>query len=66
MTNLSNPTSTTFVDSTAHPSQPELPELGPDSLLWQRFGDWRSAFVALSAGLLQIAHRDISRSLVQH
>lgn len=42
-----------------------LPELGPDSILWQRFGDWRSLFVALSAGVLQIAQRDISRSLVQ-
>ena len=42
-----------------------LPELGPDSILWNRFGDWRSAFVALSAGVLQIAQRDISRSLVQ-
>ena len=42
-----------------------LPELGPDSILWQRFGDWRSMFVALSAGVLQIAQRDISRSLVQ-
>ncbi|PAT15218.1 hypothetical protein CKJ84_02725 [Corynebacterium sp. NML 120412] len=45
--------------------QPGLPELGPDSILWDRFGDWRSAFVALAAGVLQIAHRDISRSLVQ-
>lgn len=45
--------------------QAGLPELGPDSILWNRFGDWRSAFVALSAGVLQIAHRDISRSLVQ-
>lgn len=43
----------------------DLPELGPDSILWQRFGDWRSLFVALSAGVLQIAQRDISRSLVQ-
>lgn len=43
----------------------QLPPLGPDSILWDRFGDWRSLFVALSAGLLQIAQKDISRSLVQ-
>lgn len=42
-----------------------LPPLGPDSVLWQRFGDWRSAFAALSAGILQISQKDISRSLVQ-
>lgn len=43
----------------------DLPPLGPDSILWQRFGDWRSAFAALSAGVLQITQKDISRSLVQ-
>lgn len=43
-----------------------LPELGPDSILWQRFGDWRSLFVALYAGTLQTAEKNISRALVQH
>lgn len=53
---------------TPHTAESEniaIQELGPDSILWQRFGDWRSAFVALSAGVMQIAQRDISRSLVQ-
>ena len=68
MTTLSNPESTVNDKhtQTADNNTDNLPELGPDSILWQRFGDWRSAFVALSAGLLQIAQRDISRSLVQH
>ena len=44
----------------------QLPELGPDSILWQRFGDWRSLFAALYAGVLQTTHKDISRSLVEH
>lgn len=43
----------------------EYAPLGPDSILWDRFGDWRSLFVALSAGILQISQKDISRSLVQ-
>lgn len=68
MTTLSNPESTVNDKhtQTADNNTDNLPELGPDSILWQRFGDWRSAFVALSAGLLQIAQRDVSRSLVQH
>ena len=48
-----------------HADIESLPPLGPNSILWDRFGDWRSLFVALSAGLLQIAQKDISRSLVQ-
>lgn len=48
-----------------HADIASLPPLGPNSILWDRFGDWRSLFVALSAGLLQIAQKDISRSLVQ-
>ena len=42
-----------------------LPELGPDSILWQRFGDWRSLFAALYAGVLQVTQKEISTSLVQ-
>ena len=44
----------------------ELPQLGPDTVLWRRFGDWRSTFAALYAGLLQITHEDVSTALVQH
>lgn len=68
MTTLSNPESTVNDQMTqaSDTNTENLPELGPDSILWQRFGDWRSAFVALSAGLLQITQRDVSRSLVQH
>lgn len=47
------------------PTAEGLAPLGPDSVLWERFGDWRSLFVALSAGVLQISQKDISRSLVQ-
>ncbi len=44
----------------------DLPQLGPDTVLWRRFGDWRSTFAALYAGLLQITHEDVSTALVQH
>lgn len=43
-----------------------LPQLGPDSILWQRFGDWRSLFAAVYAGTLQVTQKDISRALVEH
>ena len=73
MTTLKPSSNATPADHAAPETAPDagavdtsgLPELGPDSILWQRFGDWRSMFVALSAGVLQIAQRDISRSLVQ-
>ena len=68
MTTLKPSASTTPAEFDSHGAAVDasgLPELGPDSILWQRFGDWRSLFVALSAGVLQIAQRDISRSLVQ-
>ncbi|WP_228073282.1 MULTISPECIES: oxygenase MpaB family protein [Corynebacterium] len=43
----------------------DLPDLGPQSILWQRFGDWRSLFAAVYAGVLQVTQRDISTSLIQ-
>nr|WP_262485186.1 oxygenase MpaB family protein [Corynebacterium poyangense] len=43
-----------------------LSKLGPHSILWQRFGDWRSLFAAVLAGTLQVTQKDISRALVQH
>lgn len=43
----------------------DLPPLGPDSILWQRFGDWRSMFVALYAATFQATQRDISTALVR-
>ncbi|AGP31331.1 oxygenase MpaB family protein [Corynebacterium terpenotabidum] len=49
---------------TAAPVPP--PALGADSILWQRFGDWRSLFGALYAGILQVSEKDISAALVQH
>lgn len=53
------------VPAESAPTAEGLAPLGPDSVLWERFGDWRSLFVALSAGVLQISQKDISRSLVQ-
>ena len=57
MTTLSNPESTVNDKhtQTADNNTDNLPELGPDSILWQRFGDCLLVFCRLpsvtSAGL---------------
>lgn len=40
--------------------------LGPDSLTWHRFGDWRTALLTSWAGALQAMHPIIDVTLVQH
>jgi uncharacterized protein (DUF2236 family) len=70
-TTFTAPTGGTGLTAPDSPTAPHsglttLPELGADSILWRRFGDWRSLFAALYAGILQIAHKDISAALVQH
>ncbi|MBC2640191.1 MULTISPECIES: oxygenase MpaB family protein [unclassified Rhodococcus (in: high G+C Gram-positive bacteria)] len=43
-----------------------LPPLGPDSLTWHRFGDWRTALLISWSGTLQVMHPVIDTALVQH
>ncbi|MCZ4586755.1 MULTISPECIES: oxygenase MpaB family protein [Rhodococcus] len=43
-----------------------LPPLGPDSLTWHRFGDWRTALLISWSGTLQVMHPVIDAALVQH
>ena len=42
------------------------PALGPDSLTWHRFGDWRTALLISWSGTLQVMHPVIDTALVQH
>lgn len=65
---MSHITATPPSETAAASSNPsaDLPPLGPDSILWQRYGDWRSTFAALYVGVLQITQKDVSRALVQH
>ncbi|WP_234791665.1 oxygenase MpaB family protein [Mycolicibacterium mucogenicum] len=42
------------------------PRLGPDSLTWSRFGDYRTALLIGWAGTLQVMHPVISAALVEH
>ena len=44
----------------------ELPELGPDSLLWRYAGDSRIAFMGSTIGLLQLMHPAIGAGVMQH
>lgn len=40
--------------------------LGPESLLWQIAGDWRSALSGLSAGILQLMYPHLGRGVEEH
>jgi uncharacterized protein (DUF2236 family) len=40
--------------------------LGPDSLMWRHFGDWRGLLVALWAGTLQNMHPQLGAAVEQH
>ena len=48
---------------TEHPA-PE--PLGPDSLMWRHFGDWRGLLVSLWAGTLQNMHPQLGTAVEQH
>ncbi|PXY22363.1 oxygenase MpaB family protein [Prauserella muralis] len=45
-------------------SQPE--PLGPDSLTWKYFGDWRGLLIALWAGSMQNMHPQLGAGVEQH
>ncbi|WP_216205012.1 oxygenase MpaB family protein [Amycolatopsis aidingensis] len=49
-------------DRRAAPSQP----LGPDSLTWKYFGDWRGLLIALWAGSMQNMHPGLGAGVEQH
>jgi uncharacterized protein (DUF2236 family) len=44
----------------------EVLPLGPDSLTWRLFGDWRSVLLVLRTGTLQAMHPAIAAALVEH
>jgi uncharacterized protein (DUF2236 family) len=44
----------------------EVRPLGPDSLTWRLFGDWRSALLILRTGTLQAMHPAIAGALMEH
>src|SRR6201991_546275 len=45
----------------------EEPEaLGPDSLTWRYFGDWRGLLIALWAGSMQNMHPQLGAAVEQH
>ena len=45
---------------------PDVRELGPDSLIWDRLGDLRGLLTIFRIGLLQNMHPAVSRALEQH
>ncbi len=48
------------------PYRREVVPLGPDSLTWRLFGDWRSALLVLRTGTLQAMHPAIAAALIEH
>jgi uncharacterized protein (DUF2236 family) len=42
------------------------PVLGPDSLVWQRSGDWRLLLLAGRSLLLQVAHPTVAAGVAEH
>lgn len=44
----------------------DLPELGPESLLWRYAGDTRIAFLGGTIGLLQLMHPAIGAGVMEH
>lgn len=54
---------------TVHPAASAVPDdtlLGPQSLVWQHFGDMRGMLLIFRTGLLQNMHPAVSRALEQH
>jgi uncharacterized protein (DUF2236 family) len=48
------------------PAQPHYQPLGPDSLTWRLFGDWRGLLVALWAGSMQNMHPQLGAAVERH
>lgn len=46
--------------------KPEPAPLGPDSLTWKYFGDWRGLLIALWAGSMQNMHPELGAGVEQH
>ncbi|MGH3438643.1 MAG: oxygenase MpaB family protein [Sciscionella sp.] len=46
--------------------QPEPEPLGPDSLTWKYFGDWRGVLLALWAGSMQNMHPELGAGVEEH
>lgn len=57
----------THVDEVAGRRRSEEPQpLGPDSLTWTYFGDWRGLLIALWAGSMQNMHPGLGAGVEQH
>lgn len=47
-------------------AQPNYQALGPDSLTWRLFGDWRGVLIALWAGSMQNMHPQLGAAVERH
>jgi uncharacterized protein (DUF2236 family) len=54
------------VVESASPSADDPVPLGPDSLMWQLFGDWRGLLIALWAGSMQNMHPQLGAGVEEH
>ncbi|WP_026453967.1 oxygenase MpaB family protein [Saccharomonospora iraqiensis] len=49
-----------------HADRDDVEPLGPDSLTWRYFGDWRGLLIALWAGSMQNMHPGLGAGVEQH
>lgn len=57
----------TSASDTAHGAASQPPEpLGPDSLTWRFFGDWRGVLLAPWAGVMQNMHPGLGAGVAEH
>jgi uncharacterized protein (DUF2236 family) len=47
-------------------SEPTVEPLGPDSLMWRYFGDWRGLLLSLWAGSMQNMHPQLGAGVEEH
>ncbi|ASR36475.1 hypothetical protein BAY61_17320 [Prauserella marina] len=57
---------TTHQDTTETSRRTPVEPLGPDSLTWRYFGDWRGLLIALWAGSMQNMHPGLGAGVEQH
>lgn len=51
---------------TQQPTRPRVQPLGPDSITWRYYGDWRGMFLGLWAGSLQNMHPQLGAGVEEH
>lgn len=47
-------------------AEPDVQPLGPDSLMWRYFGDWRGILLSLWAGSMQNMHPQLGAGVEEH